>query len=141
VRDYGARAVPTVLGRVESSAYKCHRLDSQRHGSSRLAAELSERSLLGAPTPPFLVRPIACELLVRNYYHAIWPEADGSFSTTLCLLHRAHMPPATSQTTTYRSDDMAYPSRTIAFQAAGMITSIIENLQAHDELRFTPAFV
>jgi len=50
------------------------------------------------------------------------------------------MPPATTQSS-YRADDMAYPSRTIAFQAAGMITSIIENLQAHGELRFTPAFI
>lgn len=39
------------------------------------------------------------------------------------------------------SDDVAYPSRNIAFQAAGMITAIVEQLQSHDELRFTPAFV
>jgi len=37
--------------------------------------------------------------------------------------------------------DNAYPSRNIAFQAAAMITSIIENLGAHDELRYTPAFI
>lgn len=36
---------------------------------------------------------------------------------------------------------MAYPSRTIAFQAAGMITSIVENLQNHREIRYTPAFM
>jgi len=54
------------------------------------------------------------------------------------------MPPAASQSNASRHeypDDAAYPSRNIAFQAAGMITSIIENLQAHDELRFTPAFM
>jgi len=54
------------------------------------------------------------------------------------------MPPATSQNSAARNgfpDDAAYPSRNIAFQAAGMITSIIENLQAHDELRYTPAFM
>lgn len=64
------------------------------------------------------------------------------FSTTLCLLHRAHMPAATpeGQPGNYPTD-AAYPSRNIAFQAAGMITSIIENLQEHDELRFTPAFM
>ncbi|KAL9625724.1 MAG: hypothetical protein Q9160_000044 [Pyrenula sp. 1 TL-2023] len=61
--------------------------------------------------------------------------------TTLCLLHRAHMPPATSTMNSFPADDMAYPSRTIAFQAASMITSIVENLQSHDELRFTPAFI
>lgn len=38
-------------------------------------------------------------------------------------------------------DETAYPSRTIAYQAAGMITSIIEALQAHDQLRYTPAFM
>lgn len=34
-----------------------------------------------------------------------------------------------------------YPSRNIAYQAAGQITSIIESLQNHDQLRFTPAFM
>ena len=51
------------------------------------------------------------------------------------------MPPATVQNGGYVPDDVAYPSRTIAFQAAGMITAIVENLQAHDELKFTPAFM
>jgi hypothetical protein len=37
--------------------------------------------------------------------------------------------------------ETAYPSRTIAYQAAGMITSIIEALQKHDQLRYTPAFM
>jgi hypothetical protein len=36
---------------------------------------------------------------------------------------------------------MAYPSRNIAYQAAGMITSIIENLSQHNEIRYTPAFI
>lgn len=52
------------------------------------------------------------------------------------------MPPATPEG--YRGNyasDAAYPSRNIAFQAAGMITSIIENLQEHDHLRYTPAFM
>ena len=64
-------------------------------------------------------------------------------STTLCLLHRAHMPPATYEANGHNGypTDAAYPSRNIAFQAAGMITSIIENLIAHDELKYTPAFM
>jgi hypothetical protein len=35
---------------------------------------------------------------------------------------------------------MPYPSRTIAFQAAGMITSISENLLAYNEMGYVPAF-
>ncbi|KAI9879140.1 MAG: Transcriptional activator of fatty acid utilization [Pleopsidium flavum] len=77
--------------------------------------------------------------------HHFWSALlHSNYYTTLCLLHRAHMPPATTQSTALRHgypEDAAYPSRNIAFQAAGMITSIIENLQAHDELRFTPAFI
>lgn len=65
-------------------------------------------------------------------------------STTLCLLHRAHMPPAGSppkNPNDYASEDSAYPSRNIAYQAAAQITAIIESLAAHDELRYTPAFM
>ena len=51
------------------------------------------------------------------------------------------MPPATSASNSYRVDEMAYPSRTIAFQAASMITSIVENLQSHEEIRYMPAFM
>ena len=53
------------------------------------------------------------------------------------------MPPATYESTTHNgyATDAAYPSRSIAFQAAGMITSIIESLIAHDELKLTPAFM
>ena len=54
------------------------------------------------------------------------------------------MPPATSESNGQMNGyptDAAYPSRNIAFQAAGMITSIIEHLQESDELKFTPAFV
>ncbi|KAI9678241.1 MAG: Transcriptional activator of fatty acid utilization [Caeruleum heppii] len=54
------------------------------------------------------------------------------------------MPPATYQSNGMRhgyADDTTYPSRNIAFQAAGMITSIIENLQHHDQLRYCPAFI
>lgn len=68
-----------------------------------------------------------------------------AYSTTLCLLHRAHMPPAgspeMSRPLNGYPEETAYPSRTIAYQAAGMITSIIEALQAHDQLRYTPAFM
>lgn len=74
--------------------------------------------------------------------HHFWSALlHSNYYTTLCLLHRAHMPPNTSSHQPKFPDESSYPSRTIAFQAAGMITSIIENLSAHDELRFCPAFV
>ncbi|KAI1377547.1 fungal-specific transcription factor domain-containing protein [Hypoxylon crocopeplum] len=73
--------------------------------------------------------------------HHFWAALlHSNYYTTLCLLHRAHMPPNSSNAARF-PDDSAYPSRNIAFQAAGMITSIIENLSAHDELRYCPAFV
>ncbi|KAL4889548.1 fungal-specific transcription factor domain-containing protein [Aspergillus ambiguus] len=74
--------------------------------------------------------------------HHFWAALlHANYYTTLCLLHRAHMPPASSVPSSYRVEEMAYPSRTIAFQAAGMITSIVENLQTHQEIRYTPAFI
>ncbi|KAI9652219.1 MAG: Transcriptional activator of fatty acid utilization [Alyxoria varia] len=57
---------------------------------------------------------------------------------------RAHMPPAGAPSTTMQHGmvvETSYPSRNIAYQAAGMITSIVEELESHDELRFTPAFI
>lgn len=74
--------------------------------------------------------------------HHFWAALlHSNYYTTLCLLHRAHMPPATASANSYRTEEIAYPSRTIAFQAAGMITSIVEKLQSHNELRYTPAFI
>ncbi|KAK4230053.1 putative cutinase transcription factor 1 alpha [Podospora fimiseda] len=71
--------------------------------------------------------------------HHFWSALlHSNYYTTLCLLHRAHMPPSGSHRF---PEDSAYPSRNIAFQAAAMITSIIENLSAHGELRYCPAFV
>ncbi|KAK4165183.1 putative cutinase transcription factor 1 alpha [Cladorrhinum sp. PSN259] len=71
--------------------------------------------------------------------HHFWSALlHSNYYTTLCLLHRAHMPPSGSHRF---PEDSAYPSRNIAFQAAAMITSIIENLSAHRELRYCPAFV
>ena len=55
------------------------------------------------------------------------------------------MPPAGSSKSTIPGfgavEEPAYPSRKIAYHAAGMITSIIECLQTHDQLRYTPAFM
>ena len=75
--------------------------------------------------------------------HHFWSALlHSNYYTTLCLLHRAHMPPAASQQGGIRyPEDLAYPSRKIAFQAAAMLTSIVENLSRHDELQYCPAFI
>ncbi|KAF2452748.1 cutinase transcription factor 1 alpha [Lineolata rhizophorae] len=74
----------------------------------------------------------------KNHHHFWSALLHANYYTTLCLLHRAHMPPAGSPGA---HENNAYPSRNIAYQAAGMITSIIESLQEHDQLRYTPAFI
>lgn len=54
------------------------------------------------------------------------------------------MPPAGTPNTVIQNGmlvETSYPSRNIAYNAASMITSIIESLQSHDQLRFTPAFM
>ncbi|KAI9710239.1 MAG: Transcriptional activator of fatty acid utilization [Bogoriella megaspora] len=85
------------------------------------------------------------EVYWERQRHHFWSALlHSNYYTTLCLLHRAHLPPAGSpKTNTGRpyAEEGAYPSRNIAYQAAGMITSIIENLEAHDEIRYTPAFI
>ncbi|PHH58716.1 hypothetical protein CDD81_4745 [Ophiocordyceps australis] len=71
--------------------------------------------------------------------HHFWSALlHSNYYTTLCLLHRAHMPPGGSSRLCAESP---YPSRNIAFQAAAMITSIVDNLSAHNQLRYCPAFI
>ncbi|KAL7785956.1 fungal-specific transcription factor domain-containing protein [Trichoderma ceciliae] len=71
--------------------------------------------------------------------HHFWSALlHSNYYTTLCLLHRAHMPPNGSPRF---PNDAPYPSRNIAFQAAAMITSIVDNLAAHNQLRYCPAFI
>lgn len=82
------------------------------------------------------------EIYWETARHHFWSALlHSNYYTTLCLLHRAHMPPASSTTVECYDSSNSYPSRDIAFQAAAMITSIIENLAAHNELRFCPAFM
>jgi hypothetical protein len=98
---------------------------------------------MGSNTPSLLGGSSALKLLVRPTASQS-RQYDNSHSTTLCLLHRAHMPPAGSPKTNDLDgfgEEHAYPSRNIAYQAAAMITSIIENLRAHDQIRYTPAFI
>ncbi|KAI5293296.1 Transcriptional activator of fatty acid utilization, partial [Ascosphaera acerosa] len=100
----------------------------------------------------------------RNRHHFWSALLHSNYYTTLCLLHRAHMPPATAAATATATHPQTagagagagtatrqtfigpngmrvYPSKTIAFQAAAMVTSIVSQLQAHNQLRYTPAFI
>jgi hypothetical protein len=77
----------------------------------------------------------------RNNHNFWGALLHANYYTTLCLLHRAHMPAAGSPRVNSASEEHAYPSRNIAYNAAGMITSIMENLQRHNEIRYTPAFM
>ncbi|RKF54532.1 Cutinase transcription factor 1 alpha [Golovinomyces cichoracearum] len=82
------------------------------------------------------------EIHWKTTKHQFWSALlHSNYYTTLCLLHRAHMPPASDNNIDSHEINNSYPSRNIAFQAATMITSIIENLSSHDELRFCPAFM
>ncbi|KZF25469.1 hypothetical protein L228DRAFT_244314 [Xylona heveae TC161] len=81
------------------------------------------------------------EILWERSRHQFWSALlHSTYYTTLCLLHRVHIAPA-PQGAQAMPPESVYPSRNIAFQAACMITAIVEDLQAHDELRFTPAFL
>ncbi|RPB03737.1 hypothetical protein L873DRAFT_1826013 [Choiromyces venosus 120613-1] len=71
----------------------------------------------------------------QNFWAAL---LHSTYYTTLCLLHRAHMPP--TNTSPNGMEDTSYPSRNIAFRAAAAITSITDNLAEHDQLRYCPAF-
>ncbi|KAI0998925.1 Cutinase transcription factor 1 alpha [Podosphaera aphanis] len=74
--------------------------------------------------------------------HHFWSALlHSNYYTTLCLLHRAHMPAASNTRLDNEGESNTYPSKNIAFQAAAMITCIIRNLGAHNELRFCPAFM
>lgn len=99
---------------------------------------------MGTTSPSFLVCVASLQLLVSHLFPDEILYELTRCSTTLCLLHRAHMPPAGSgdiHPSNGYPEETAYPSRSIAYQAAGMITSIVEALQTHDQLRYTPAFM
>lgn len=81
------------------------------------------------------------ELQWKPSCHGFWSALlSSNYYTTLCLLHYAHMPPATTQKQSTAAQT-TYPSTGIATSAASMITSIVLNLQAHNELSQTPAFI
>jgi hypothetical protein len=67
-----------------------------------------------------------------------------SYYTALCLLHRAYSPRKGLGDASLDKGCFEYPtyaSRDVASQAACGITSVVENMIFHDELRFSPAFM
>lgn len=57
------------------------------------------------------------------------------YNTASCLLHRAHLPPTPSPPL------CTILTRSPAFEAAHAITSIVQNVTAHDDLKHAPPFM
>lgn len=74
--------------------------------------------------------------------HHFWAALlHCNYFTTLCLLHRPHMSRKQIQHLNLGfSEEPVHPSKDAAHSSAQMITSIIEVLQMHDELKQMPAF-
>lgn len=76
------------------------------------------------------------ELRWEQARYSFWPAyLHIVYNTTSCLLHRAHLPPAPSPPL------CRILTRSPAFQAAQTITSITQDLIAHDDLRHAPPFM
>jgi hypothetical protein len=91
-----------------------------------------------------------CDLALAEWLHHLsltelrWEHSRYNFwsaylqivyNTTSCLLHRAHLPPTPSPPL------CTILTQSPAFQAAHAITSITQDLIAHNDLRHTPPFM
>ncbi|KAI5275038.1 hypothetical protein E4T47_01844 [Aureobasidium subglaciale] len=127
-----------IMGLVLSQNYS---VASQKRGRNN-AIDLTHCDMALADWLQHCPREVYWE---KNRHHFWSALLHSNYYTTLCLLHRAHMPPAGSSPEMNRvngfPEEMTYPSKNIAYQAAGMITSIVEALTSHNELQFTPAFI
>lgn len=121
-----------IMGLVLSQQYSV-----ASKGRQRNAIDLTHSDMALADWLQNCPKSVYWEMRRHHFWSAL---LHSNYYTTLCLLHRAHMPPNSNYAHRF-PDDSSYPSRNIAFQAAGMITSIIENLSVHDELRYCPAFI
>jgi uncharacterized protein YdaU (DUF1376 family) len=119
-----------IMGLVLSQQYSV-----ASKGRQRNAIDLTHSDMALADWLQNCPKLVYWELPRHHFFSAL---LHANYYTTLCLLHRAHMPP---NLPSRFPDESPYPSRTIAFQAAGMITSIFETLATHDEIRYCPAFV
>ena len=119
-----------IMGLVLSQQYSV-----ASKGRQRNAIDLTHSDMALADWLQNCPKIVYWEVPRHNFWSAL---LHSNYYTTLCLLHRAHMPPGGARSFV---EESPYPSRNIAFQAAAMITSIVENLSAHDELRYCPAFI
>ncbi|KYK59682.1 Ctf1 transcription factor [Drechmeria coniospora] len=119
-----------IMGLVLSQQYSV-----ASKGRQRTAIDLTHSDMALADWLQNCPKIVYWEMPRHHFWSAL---LHSTYYTTLCLLHRAHMPPSGQNRF---PDDSPYPSRNIAFQAAAMITSIVENLAARDELRYCPAFI
>ncbi|KAL2755220.1 hypothetical protein ACRALDRAFT_1064923 [Sodiomyces alcalophilus JCM 7366] len=119
-----------IMGLVLSQQYSV-----ASRGRQRNAIDLTHSDMALADWLQNCPKVVYWEVARHHFWSAL---LHSNYYTTLCLLHRAHMPPSGGSA---GPENSPYPSRNIAFQAAAMITSIIENLAAHKELRYCPAFV
>jgi len=85
------------------------------------------------------------ELRWEQSRHHFWSALLFTvYHTTSCLLHRTHLPAAPRRRELQhgkRSDSPIVSFRNPSFQAANAITTIMETLSDHNELRFTPPFL
>ena len=77
------------------------------------------------------------ELRWNPSQYNFWPAyLNCVYNTASCLLHRAHLPPAPSSPLT-----STILPRSPAFESAHMITTIVQSLIAHNDLRHAPPFM
>ena len=76
-----------------------------------------------------------------NFWSAL---LNCSYQTTISLLHQPDAPSSPSSYDSWSTQHLRHPtssSQNVAFQAACKITSIVESMIVHNELRFSPAFM
>ena len=77
------------------------------------------------------------ELRWNQSQYNFWPAyLNCVYNTASCLLHRAHLPPAPSSPLA-----STILPRSPAFESAHMITTIVQSLIAHNDLRHAPPFM
>lgn len=85
------------------------------------------------------------ELKWQRANHNFWAaQLCGMYHTTICLLHRSHLPSGQEREDVLIKDRRNYsacPLRRPIFQSAYAVTFIVESLVVHSELRFAHPFL